>query len=681
MRRSAPRLIAAAAAVGWLAGGCGEGREARLRERAQAALAAGNLEQARDLLERAVDTDAPRAAVPAGNDLGVVYHRLGLEEEAIAAFENARGLDPSLPGPAYNLAVLLHRRGDDTRAAELFREAAEADPSDARPLEYGAALAIGAGQWETAEALLGRALARAPDSARIHAALGVVRLHTGGTSEAVTNLLHALELDGAHAPALFNLGAIHRDRIGDPDGAARYMQQYLARAPDGPRAPAAAQVVEALRAAAPPPEPALPPPEPAPVDVASVPPEPDAAVPSPEPPAPGAAVPAPEPSPESPPKPAPRRPERTAPVRARPRTVDGLLALAGEEAGRGHTAQAHRTCREARILAEQAGDPQAVERILRTAVNLCGDQAGAQYDYGVHLMKRGEPALAARFFRQAVGLAPEWVPAYLGLAETSMRAGQHAAAETALQRARRLDPVNREATWGLAVLYDQHLGRADEAVTAYREFLARYGDDSRAAAARARIVALGEAPGEASAPDPMIRASAREAPAPAARPPEARPRVRNRAAAVDAYNQGTVRHARGDWAAAAAFYTRALEHDDTFAQAHYNLGRVYEAQNQAARAGEAYEASIRLQPGHINSRFNAARIHLEQGNRDRATGQLREILRIDPAYAPAHYLLGLVYAADPGHRDEAVAAFETFLRLSPDDPAAPAVRRWIAGSP
>jgi tetratricopeptide (TPR) repeat protein len=361
--------------------------------------------------------------------------------------------------------------------------------------------------------------------------------------------------------------------------------------------------------------------------------------------------------------------------------VDGLLALAREEAGRGNTAQAYRTCREARVLADQLGDAQVVERVLVSTVSLCLDQAGAHYDYGVYLMKLEQPEAALRSFKQAVGLAPQWVPAYLGMAETAIRTGQFAAAQIALQRALRIDPGNREATWGLAVLYDKYLRRPDEALTAYRDFLARYDSDSRSAAARARIVVLQRHLVDAPAPVPEIRAPAREPEPPAARLQIARPRVRNHKAAVEAYNRGTIFQAREDWDQAIFFYTRALEQDDTFALAYYNLGKVYQTQNETDLAIEAYEASISLQPRHLNSRFNVALLYREQGRNDRAVQQLQGILQFEPNHARAHYLLGLVYSEDRRTREQAVAAFQRFLRLSPNDRAAPAVRQWLAESP
>ena len=699
MRQIAPQWIAVVTGFAIFASGCGDGKQAGLRAQARDALAAGNPDQARELLAQSISADpADPSQAPAYNDLGVVYQRLGRDEEAAIAYENSRRLDPLLPGPTYNLGVLLFQRGDDSRAATLLREAAEIDVADARPLEYAAARAIGAGRWEEAEELLDQARARAPDSPRVHSALGVARLHTRGAAEAMTNLLHALELNDQYAPAYFNLAVIHQDWLGDSDGAARYMNQYLAASPNDPHAASALDFIDAIRDAEPPIDPGQPfeepspasagidLPEPAAIDLADAPPaasSPDAdltpEIGTPEP-FDGAQEPPRQPEdpevanpPDRPPAPVPVRPPP-----ARPRTVDGLLALAREEAGRGNTAQAYRTCREARVLADQLGDALVVERVLVTAVSLCRDQAGAHYDYGLYLMKLEQPEAALRSFKQAVGLAPQWVPAYLGMAETAIRTEQYAAAQIALQRALRIDPGNREATWGLAGLYDQHLRRPDEAISAYRDFLARYDSDSRAPAARARIAALQRHLVNTSSPDPGISDTAREPDPPAARLQIARPRVRNHKAAVEAYNRGTIYQAREDWDQAIFFYTRALEQDDTFALAYYNLGKVYQTRKDTDLAIEAYEASVSLQPRHINSRFNVALLYRELGRNDRAVQQLQGILQIEPNHARAHYLLGLVYSEDRRTHEQAVAYFQRFLLLSPNDRAAPAVRQWLA---
>jgi cytochrome c-type biogenesis protein CcmH/NrfG len=61
------------------------------------------------------------------------------------------------------------------------------------------------------------------------------------------------------------------------------------------------------------------------------------------------------------------------------------------------------------------------------------------------------------------------------------------------------------------------------------------------------------------------------------------------------------------------------------------------------------------------------------GSRERAH-IARAALQIDPGNAEAHFALGVVLASLPGRAQEALAQFETVLRIKPDHEAA---RQWI----
>jgi tetratricopeptide (TPR) repeat protein len=65
-------------------------------------------------------------------NLGVCASRAGLGEEAIAAYELALLLDPSLPGASYNHALALMQAGRNEEAVAAFAAAAQLDPKNDR---------------------------------------------------------------------------------------------------------------------------------------------------------------------------------------------------------------------------------------------------------------------------------------------------------------------------------------------------------------------------------------------------------------------------------------------------------------------------------------------------------------------------------------------------------------------
>lgn len=102
------------------------GREPDLYSQALAALGAGELPRARELLERWIESN-PEHTV-ARITLGNLYLRAHDLDGALAAYERARQLDPLLPEIHYLQGVVYRKLGDLTRAIHSFRHALFLDP-------------------------------------------------------------------------------------------------------------------------------------------------------------------------------------------------------------------------------------------------------------------------------------------------------------------------------------------------------------------------------------------------------------------------------------------------------------------------------------------------------------------------------------------------------------------------
>jgi tetratricopeptide (TPR) repeat protein len=100
------------------------------------------------------------------------------------------------------------------------------------------------------------------------------------------------------------------------------------------------------------------------------------------------------------------------------------------------------------------------------------------------------------------------------------------------------------------------------------------------------------------------------------------------------------------------------------------------AAGNAEDALSAARAGIAADPGSAPARLAAARALTMLGRHADASDELRRALEADPLDAEIHREIGYA-AARKGELDEAVANWESFLRMAPQSPEAPKVRAAI----
>jgi tetratricopeptide (TPR) repeat protein len=119
------------------------------------------------------------------------------EGDAMAAFERALALDPSLAAARTNLGNLHYRRGDVAAARSCYEAACELDPDQAEARYNLANLHEEAGDLEMAIAEHRRALSVSPDFADAHFNLALVLERAGHPTQAVAHWQRYLELTPA----------------------------------------------------------------------------------------------------------------------------------------------------------------------------------------------------------------------------------------------------------------------------------------------------------------------------------------------------------------------------------------------------------------------------------------------------------------------------------------------------
>ncbi len=612
------------------------------------ALARGRDVEARTLLEKSIQR-RPGAAenARAYNYLGIACRRQNEMEAAAAAFQESRRRDPSRWEPAYNLAVIYAAAGDDVRAATLLEEAALTDPAAALPLEFLGFMHARRGRWSEARSALREAAARDPRSPRLLTRLALVEAQLDGLDAARARLLSALEIQSDYPAALFNLFALESRHPGRRAEAAAYGRRFLIVARDHPRA---AEVRDFIAAGAP---------------MAT-----EAATPTPA----RAAT-----------------PSGPAAVPAGTEPAADWRAEAQRRVELGDAAGAVNVCLQVAAMAQRRGDEAGREQALRTAAELAFDQPAGHAALGRYWLEKGRAELALRSLKQANALGDNSESTLLALAESAQRAGESDTALVALRRAAQRPQAGAEALWRLAEFYDQELRSAADAAREYRAFLARFPGDARVMRARDRIQALTPRPAPApeTATPAQPSAASTEPPALAEAPVRPPPPVegrrlswrpsatRNPAAAAQAYNRAREYHRRGDRDRAIFFFTRAIENDDSMADAFIGLGTIYIETGDAELAKDAYRLALERRPGDATTRYNYALALHALGERDAAAAETARVLREQPDLANAHYLMGVLLAEDAARRNEARAHFQRFLALAPDHDNAPVVRRWL----
>lgn len=158
---------------------------------------------------------------------------------------------------------------------------------------------------------------------------------------------------------------------------------------------------------------------------------------------------------------------------------------------------------------------------------------------------------------------------------------------------------------------------------------------------------------------------------------------------------------KGDYASAAAEWTKAVDLDPADGKARYHLAYALDKQGQLvpaideyrksveldptnaaaygslsvalARTGnqadaiEAAKKALELNPNDVLTEGNLAATLLEAGHTDEAVAHIRKALELDPDFADAHNLLGIVLAR-AGRLDEAIIQLEKAVACAPDSP-------------
>ena len=171
------------------------------------------------------------------NNLGVLYYRKGLSEEAIAAFSRALALDERMRVARRNLEIAYGEAGTlERRIGQLATRLAN-NPSDIEALVQSGIAEKTSGDLRKAQSLFERAIALDPQSSVLHFLLAETLYNRGLNEDALRSVRRSIALHPENPDAHYLLGFICGD-LGRNDEAAEANKRALELNPTFTRAQA-----------------------------------------------------------------------------------------------------------------------------------------------------------------------------------------------------------------------------------------------------------------------------------------------------------------------------------------------------------------------------------------------------------------------------------------------------------
>lgn len=177
---------------------------------------------------------------------GVAAANAGFDSLAVAKFEQALGLDPSLTPAMSALGIVYLRQQRFGEAATLTERLLAIEPDDLTALWVRWQVYLGLGEVAKAEEAMRSLASRDPKPVIEHLMrVGHDRFSSGDIARAIAHFESVLALDANHPQAHYYLG-ISQTTTGDNASAKAHLQKFIELAPDDPEAPTAKDMLTYL---------------------------------------------------------------------------------------------------------------------------------------------------------------------------------------------------------------------------------------------------------------------------------------------------------------------------------------------------------------------------------------------------------------------------------------------------
>jgi Flp pilus assembly protein TadD len=119
--------------------------------------------------------------------------------------------------------------------------------------------------------------------------------------------------------------------------------------------------------------------------------------------------------------------------------------------------------------------------------------------------------------------------------------------------------------------------------------------------------------------------------------------ILNFTSALGSFEQALLLDERGD-PRAAALYLKAIDEQDSVADAYCNLGIIESKQGNTARAFDCFTTSLKHNPRHFEAQYNLGNMYFDIDDFRLAQIHYEMAARVDPAFPNVYFNLALVQA-------------------------------------
>ena len=120
-----------------------------------------------------------------------------------------------------------------------------------------------------------------------------------------------------------------------------------------------------------------------------------------------------------------------------------------------------------------------------------------------------------------------------------------------------------------------------------------------------------------------------------------------------------------------------LKEDPKNLNAWIKLGNILMDTKRFSEAIQAYSKALELDPSNTNVRVDMGTCYKNIGKPEIAIKEYKKALQYDPNHLYAHRNMGVVLAFDLNKTKEAIAEFETYLKLAPNAPDAARIKALV----
>lgn len=121
---------------------------------------------------------------------------------------------------------------------------------------------------------------------------------------------------------------------------------------------------------------------------------------------------------------------------------------------------------------------------------------------------------------------------------------------------------------------------------------------------------------------------------------------------------------QGDWKMASIGYQKAIDEDDSKADAYCNLGIIEWQRGNFTRAIDNFTLALKFDPRHYEAHYNLANLYAEAGNFSLAKTHYGIAIELEPAFPNSYFNCGLTMAMNKEYK-EAVDMLLRYRRLTP----------------